>query len=170
MIFDVLKQRWLRKEFETLENASRDKEPKWPRSLVVLFDYENVTDTTMFQKWCKELQIPEDNLTLIARCKDVKKINDERIIFFDKKLLKWNGGIANPDISKAIQKSYDLQINFYESNHELMRYLAMKLNSNFKMGYSHQEEITYDLAVNVPLTNHALFISEIAKYLKILTQ
>lgn len=170
MIFDVLKQRWLRKEFDSLENASRSKMPQWPQSLVILFDSEKVTDLNLFHKWCDQLQISSDKLTLIASCKDVKKNNKEGVILFDRKLLKWNGGIANADVANALLTNYDLQINYYDNDSELMRYLAMKLNSNFKVGYGHQEESTYDLAVNVPLTNHALYISEIAKYLKILTQ
>jgi hypothetical protein len=36
------------------------------------------------------------------------------------------------------------------------------------VGLAAHEENTYDLAVNVPLTKQELFISEIAKYLKIL--
>ncbi|AGC78727.1 hypothetical protein LX97_02512 [Nonlabens dokdonensis] len=170
MIFDVLKQRWLRKEFEVLENSSRSKMPQWPQSLVILFDSEKVTDLTIFHNWCKELRIPVDNLTLIGSCKDVQKANKENVVLFDKKLLKWSGGIANAGVENALSKSYDLQINYYETDSELMRYLAMKLKSNFKVGYGHQNDSTYDLAVNVPLTSHALFISEIAKYLNILTQ
>lgn len=167
MIFDVLKQRWLRKEFLILENSSRDRKPYWPKSLVVIFDADQFTDLTIFNKWCKILDLPSKALTLIAYTKDVKKKELEGVQLYDKNAVKWSGGLKDPELTKLLKKKHDLQINYYDEPNEITKFITMKLDSNLKVGYLKHEESTYDLAVNVPLTDQELFISEIAKYLKI---
>lgn len=167
MIFDVLKQRWLRKEFRNLENGFRDHQQYWPKVLVIIFDADQFTDVTMFEKWCQNLDIPISNLTLLAYTKDVKKKGLESVTLFDNHSIKWAGGLKNPKLSSLLKKKYDLQINYYDQPSEITKYVTMKLDSNLKVGYASHEEITYDLAVNVPLTKQESFISEIAKYLKI---
>lgn len=168
MIFDVLKQRWLRKEFLTIENTSRDHKQCWPKSLVIIFDADQFKDLTVFKEWCEKIKIPFKNLTLLAYTKDVKKKKMEGVNLFDNHSLKWTGGLKNPSLSVLLENKYDLQINYYDQSSEIIKYLTMKLNSNLKVGYVGHEETTYDLAVNVPLIKQELFISEIDKYLKIL--
>ncbi|MEO9954419.1 MULTISPECIES: hypothetical protein [Nonlabens] len=168
MIFDVLKKRWLRKEFLKLENSLRERRPHWPKTLVVVFDAAQTSDIEIFKKWANTLHIPKENLTLLGFTKDTKKDSVEGAVLFDKNLVKWTGGISSEDFKNVLGKSYDLQINYFETPSVMTRYVSLKLDSGFKVGYPSHEECSYDLAVNVPLTNQELFISEIAKYLKIL--
>lgn len=168
MIFDVLKKRWLRKEFHKLENSCRERKQHWPKTLVIVFDANQISDIEIFKKWAITLQIPVENLTLLGFTKDANNDNLEGTVLFDKNLIKWSGGISSVDFKKILSASYDLQINHFESPSLMTRYVSLKLNSGFKVGYAFHEECSYDLAVNVPLTNQELFISEIAKYLKIL--
>jgi hypothetical protein len=167
MIFDVLKQRWLRKEFRDIETKSRDRQQCWPKSLVIIFDADQFADVSVFQNWSQKLDISSGSLTLLAFTKDVKKKDLENVTLFDNHSIKWSGGLKNPKLSTELEKSYDLQINYYNQPNEIIKYVTMRLDSNLKVGYTSHEEITYDLAVNVPLTKQESFISEIAKYLKI---
>lgn len=168
MIFDVLKKRWLRKEFRKLENSLGERRQHWPKTLVIVFDVNQVSDIKLFKKWAQTLHIPVENLTLLGFTKDAKNDSVEGAVLFDKNLVKWSGGISSVDFKKILSASYDLQINYFETPSIMTRYVSLKLNSGFKVGYPSHEECSYDLAVNVPLTNQELFISEIAKYLKIL--
>ncbi|MEP0481429.1 MAG: hypothetical protein ABJD23_14505, partial [Nonlabens sp.] len=61
MIFDVLKKRWLRKEFLKLENSLRERRPHWPKTLVVVFDAAQTSDIEIFKKWANTLHIPKEN-------------------------------------------------------------------------------------------------------------
>ncbi|MEN8816735.1 MAG: hypothetical protein ABF274_07705 [Nonlabens sp.] len=167
MIFDVLKQRWLRKEFRNLENSSRDHQQCWPKSLVIIFDADRWIDLTIFEEWCQKLNIPFNCLTLVAFTRDVKKKAIEGVTLFDNHSIRWAGGLKDPKLSAILGKKYDLQINYLDKPSKVIKYVMMKMDSNLKVGYASHEEITYDLAVNVPLTKQELFISEIAKYLKI---
>lgn len=168
MIFDILKQRWLRKEFYKLENRSRNHQHQWPQSLVVVFDAHTCTDVELFKKWCADLQIPLNNLSLLGYTDDVRKNAIEGATLFDDRALKWYGGFKEGPLSELLMATYDLQINYYEQPSQITTYVSRRLNANFKAGLASHEENTYDLAVNVPLTKQELFISEIAKYLKIL--
>ncbi|QJP35825.1 hypothetical protein F0365_16150 [Nonlabens sp. Ci31] len=168
MIFDILKQRWLRKEFYKLEHRSRDRQSHWPQSLVIVFDANNCTDVELFEKWCTGLQIPLKNLTLLGYTSDVRKKTLEGAMLFDDGAVKWFGGLKEGPLSELLTAHYDLQINYYEHPGQITTFVSRKLDANFKVGYATHEENTYDLAVNVPLTKQELFISEIAKYLKIL--
>lgn len=168
MIFDVLKKRWLRKEFLKLENSSRERKLHMPKSLVIVFDANQVVDLKVFKEWAETLQIPVNNLTLLGFTKDAKKDVLDGATLFDKKLVKWSGGVSSLEFKEILERTYDLQINYYEKPSMMTRYVTFKLDSDFKVGYASHEEQSYDLAVNVPLTKQELFISEIAKYLKIL--
>jgi hypothetical protein len=167
MIFDVLKQQWLRKEYRKLEHSSRDRQQYWPKSLVIVFNADQFDDVEVFNKWCGKLDIPSNKLTLLGYTKDVKKIHIEGVTLFDARAIKWIGGLKDGQLSKLLKSKYDLQINYYEEPSQMTKFISMKLNSGLKAGYAAHEEVTYDLAVNVPLTEQELFISEIAKYLKI---
>ena len=168
MIFDILKQRWLRKEFYKLENRSRNHQRQWPQSLVVVFDANKCTDVELFKKWCTSLQIPLKNLCLLGYTDSVKKHTLEGATLFDDRAIKWYGGLEEGPFSELLSAAYDLQINYYEQPSKITTYVSRKLDANFKVGHPDHKENTYDLAVNVPLTKQELFISEIAKYLKIL--
>ncbi|AUC80403.1 hypothetical protein CW736_13900 [Nonlabens sp. MB-3u-79] len=168
MIFDILKQRWLRKEFYKLENISRSHQRQWPQSLVVVFDANKCTDVELFKKWCTALQIPLKNLSLLGYTDNVKKNALEGVTLFDNRVVKWYGGLKEGPLSELLTAPYDLQINYYEKPSQITTYVSRRLDANFKVGHASHKENTYDLAVNVPLTKQELFISEIAKYLKIL--
>jgi hypothetical protein len=167
MIFDVLKQQWLRKECIRLGNSSRDQQRYWPESLVVVFNADQFDDLEVFKKWCGKLDISSNKMTLLGYTKNVKKKYLEGATLFDPSAIKWKGGVKDDHLSELLNSKYDLQINYYEVSSQIKKFITMRLNSSIKVGYATHEEITYDLAVNVPLTNQELFISEIAKYLKI---
>ncbi|WP_213519998.1 hypothetical protein [Nonlabens sp.] len=168
MIFDILKQRWLRKESRKLDHISRNHRPQWPQSLVVVFDADTCTDVELFKKWCTDLQIPLKNLSLLGYTDSVKKHALKTAILFDNRSVKWYGGFKEGPLLERLTATCDLQINYYEQPSQITTYVSRKLNANFKVGLASHEENTYDLAVNVPLTKQEVFISEIAKYLKIL--
>jgi hypothetical protein len=169
MIFDILKQRWLRKEILLLENNLKDRNPNWPQSMVVLFDVNYSSDITIFKKWCDLLKVPLENLTFIAFTKDVKKDKIDGVTLYDSNVIKWNGGIKDKTLLSLLDAQYDLQINYFEKAGLLSKYISMKLDARFKVGHVAHDEATFDLAVNVSLKDHELFITEIIKYLKIIT-
>jgi len=170
MIFNGIKRRWLRKELNKLQREQVRPSIKWPQSLVVLYDGEQVSDLQPFYKWARELGIKKDAVTFIAYVVDKKKSTVEHAHLIDNKLIKWSGGITAPETKKIIKKQYDLQINYFDEQNELLEYISVALPSAFKVAYGSDKESLFDLSISVPLKNHTGFIQELKKYLKILTQ
>ena len=170
MIFNGIKRRWLRKELYKLQNERQRPAIKWPQSLVILYDGQQVSNLEPFYNWAKELGIKKQAVTLIAYVVDKKKSSIKEAHLIDRKLIKWSGGITDDQISKLLKSSYDLQINFFNKQNELLDYTSLALPSAFKVAYGGDKESLFDLSISVPLDDYQGFIKELKKYLKILTQ
>lgn len=169
MIFNGIKRRWLRKELQKLQKREDRPSIKWPESLVVIYDAQHVTSQQSFYDWATELGIKKEAVTLIAYVSDKKKTTITGAHIIDRKLIKWSGGITDLEIKKLLQKSVDLQINYFDHQNDLLEYVSLAMHSGFKVSYGNGDESLYDLSINVPLKDYKGFIKELQKYLKILT-
>lgn len=170
MIFNGIKRRWLRKELAKLQNEQERPSLKWPKSLVVIYDGQQPTDVAPFYEWAQALGIKKEAVLLIAYVHDKKKSTISHSHLVDRKLIKWSGGITDAETKKIIDVFYDLQINYYENQNDLLEYMSLAMRSGLKVAYGNEtaQESLYDLAISVPLKDHQAFINELQKYLKIL--
>lgn len=169
MIFSLLKRRWLREEFTKYDARKESRSISWPQSLVIIVNTNSNQDVSVFKDWYSKLNISFKEVTIIGRCKNVKKslINDMHLV--DGSFIKLFGGVTNNDLATTLDKPVDLQINFYDEEDTLMHYLSRRANAAFRVGFSHHSEETYDLSLNMPTNDPDLLIKEVTKYLKILT-
>lgn len=170
MIFNGIKRRWLRKEIQKLRKNQERPPIKWPQSLVVIYDGQQPVDTALFYHWAKELQIKKEAVSFIAYVNDIKKSTIEDALLVDRKLIKWSGGVSDASFKKLMNKSHDLQINYYDKKNDLLEYISLVLPSGFKVAYGDSDESLYDLSIGVKLKDYEAFLTELKKYLKILTQ
>ncbi|MGJ8684137.1 MAG: DUF6913 domain-containing protein [Nonlabens sp.] len=170
MIFNGIKRRWLRKELVKLQNEQQRPSIKWPQSLVVLFDAQETKNFEPFYKWAQEIGIKKESVTLIAYVNDKKKSTIKGAHLIDRKLIKWSGGITDLETKKLIEQSFDLQVNHFKTQNDLLEYLSLALPSSLKAAYGNGEQTSFDLAIGVKLNDYNGFIQELKKYLKILTQ
>ncbi|GAL75504.1 hypothetical protein JCM19275_1955 [Nonlabens ulvanivorans] len=170
MIFNGIKRRWLRKELQKLQKEQVRPSIKWPQSLVVIYDGQQVSDISPFLKWAEELGIKKDAVTCIAYVNDKKKstITDAHLI--DRKLIKWSGGITDSETKELLSKTFDLQINHFNTENDLIDYVSLALPSGLKVAYGSDNESLFDLSISVDLKDYKGLIIELKKYLKILTQ
>jgi len=169
MIFDLLKRRWLREEYINYDARKEAKNLKWPVSLLIIVDTSKDQDVTVFKDWHHKLHISFKEVTIIGRCKSVKKSLVSDMDLVDRSFIKWFGGVADQDLAVTLDKPVDLQINYYDEEDTLMHYLARRANATFRVGFSHHSEETYDLSLNMATNDPDTLIAEITKYLKILT-
>ena len=170
MIFNRIKRRWLRKELRKIQNEQERPVIKWPQSLIVLYDAQQVTDLNFFYKWAQDLNIKKDAVTLVAYVADKKKSTIKEAHLIDRRLIKWSGGITDIEIKEMIKKKYDLQVNFFNDQNDFLEYISLALPSAFKVAYGSDKESLFDLSISVSLNDYNGFIQELKKYLKILTQ
>ncbi len=167
MIFDVLKSRWLRKQQERLRRDSRESLPKTPRSLIVLYDADVEQSTLFLEQWSNDLGI--EKVTVVTFTKDVTAVSTPQVVVLNSKSIKWNGGIADQQLEEILNASYDLQINFFQRANDLQSFVALALRSGFKVGLPTQQKEHYDLSIDVELSEKQVFITELKKYIKIIT-
>lgn len=170
MIFNGIKRRWLRKELQKLQKEQDRPSIKWPQSLVVIYDGLQVSDLSPFFKWAEELSIKKEAVTFIAYVNDKKKSTITDVHLIDRKLIKWSGGITDPETKKLLSKSFDLQINHFNTENDLLEYVSLALPSSLKVAYGSDNESLFDLSISVDLKDYKGLIIELKKYLKILTQ
>jgi hypothetical protein len=167
MIFDVLKNRWLRKQQEIYRGRERDRRQSAPSSLVIIYDADAHTATDMFTQWTHDLKIKQP--TLIGFTSDKNAISTEEKIMITPSSLKWTGGIADSKLKNILEQSFDLQINYYTHAPVMPSFVALALRSSLKVGFPSQEEEQYDLAIDTSLNQRELFFTELRRYLKIIT-
>jgi len=166
MIFDVLKNRWLRKQQEIYRGRQRDRQQSAPESMVVIYNADAEKSLEFADQWSKDLKIKD--LTLIGFTTDKKAVSSDKNILLTPASLKWTGGIADDFLKKALETNFDLQINFYRTASDIPSFVAMALRSGFKVGFPSQDEEQYDLAIDVPLEKKDLFFTELKRYLNII--
>ncbi|WP_438961295.1 DUF6913 domain-containing protein [Nonlabens sp.] len=171
MIFNGIKRRWLRKEIKKLQNLQDRPLIKWPESLVVIFNGEQTVDFEPFYKWAKELGIKKESVVLVAYVRDKNKSTVQGAHLVDRKLIKWSGGITDDEIKELIKRPFDLQVNYYDTQNDLLDFISLALPSRLKVAYRVlSDESLFDLSIDVPLNDYSAFFKELQKYLKILTQ
>lgn len=168
MNFNIFKRKWLRNEFEKMDQRDRQPVTAWPQSVLIIIDTKKDQDTTIFKHWCDFLAIKQERCTIIGRCKNVKNSLLTDLTLFDTKFMNWNGGVSDDNLSSLLDMPYDLQLNYYDLEDSLMHYIARRGNAAFKVGFSHHDEATYDMAINIPTNEEKLFITEVDKFLKII--
>ena len=170
MIFNGIKRRWLRKELAKLQKEQQRPSIKWPQSLVVIYDGQQSLNVEHFYKWAQELGIKKEAVVLIAYVNDKKKSTISNVHLIDRKLIKWSGGITEPETKTLLKRSFDLQINHFDDQNDLLEYMSLAIQSSLKVAYGVDNESLFDLSIAVKLKNYDGFLKELMKYLKILTQ
>ena len=169
MIFDILKRKWLREEYAKYDARKLERDIKWPQSLLVIVDTSKDQDVTVFEPWYQELGISFQEVTIIGRCKNVKKSLVSDMDLVDSSFIKWTGGVTNNELAAVLDNPVDLLVNYFDLEDTLTHYLARRANAAFKVGFSHHSEELYDLGLSMPTNEPDVLINEITKYLKILT-
>ncbi|MBF4985193.1 hypothetical protein FNJ87_12930 [Nonlabens mediterrranea] len=160
----------MRKELQKLQNDQDRPSIKWPQSMVVIYDGQLTTNVEPFYKWAEELSIEKEAVTLIAYVNDKKKSTLKNVHLIDRKLIKWSGGITNVETKELLQQPFDLQVNYFNIENELLEYVSLALPSVLKVAYGSDNESIFDLSIGVDLKDYSGLITELKKYLKILTQ
>lgn len=169
MIFNGIKRRWMRKVLTKKVQEDR-KKVIWPESMVVICEQEQISDLEVFKSWALQLKMKQDQLTVLCLVKDAKKEVVEGAICIDHKVVKWSGGFNDDVFKSVLELPIDLQINYHKSTSELLDFISNYMLSRLKVGYGNEENSMNDLIIKVDRKEHQLFITELKKYLSILTQ
>lgn len=116
----------------------------------------------------KELNVKEENINIIIfkETADKNSLQDNEVTSKDFGLF---GGFKNKGMKTLLKSPVDLLINYVQENYYINR-LVFESNACFKIGISSQNDLLYNLMINLESRDFQVFNSEIKKYLKILNK
>lgn len=84
--------------------------------------------------------------------------------------LKWNGELNGIVANEFLNKDFDLLISYYVQDNALLLATTFHSKASLKVGFAAIDERFNDLIIKCEPSDHAVFIQEVFKYLKILNK
>lgn len=97
-----------------------------------------------------------------------KKNSDATKNYCVTKNISWSGQIKNEIVSNFVEKPFDLLINYYDIEKQVLLLITKRSKAKFKVGFETIDKRVNHFMINLPAENYKEFISELFKYLKIL--
>lgn len=170
MFFNHFKHRWMRKELNRSTNRLGSKLSRAPRTLLIVFDIQEVTDYDFFYQWAQQLGIDRDAVTLLAYTSNSKQIELDDLCVIDNRVVGFMGGITDIKLKQLMQQAYDLQINYYSTNDRILNFVSQSMQSSVKIGLGNDRLVDSQLVIQTSIDDSQVFITELKKYIKILIQ
>ena len=82
--------------------------------------------------------------------------------------LSWSGTINKMEVNEFVNQSFDLLINYYDTEKAPLLLVSYRSKASFKVGFSSVDKRVNHLMISTEAKNHHLFLNELFKYLKIL--
>lgn len=140
------------------------------KSIGVLFNAEEFTNTEYFTTFFKELNIQFPNQKFFTFSKETEIEQTQWDTIFTPRDFGWNGNLKNNELQNFTNYEFDVLICYFLKNEpELTQIVAMS-KANFKVGISNIDDRLYDLIIDVKPSNFEAFKTELKKYLTILNK
>lgn len=141
------------------------------RKLGVLIDARKDVDIFSIVKLADAIGVKSNQLQIMG-FKDLKAhIEDDHVgqtNYFDEKMVKFTGGFTSESLNTFVEETFDVLINFYHEDYNILNLVASSSKAKFKVGFASVDNRINDLVIGTPSNNTDLFINELKKYLKIL--
>ena len=110
------------------------------------------------------------NIHFIVFKNKIKKSETFDYVTFSTADVKWDLTIANEKVNKFLSFSFDLLINYYDTEKAALLLSTKLSNAKFKVGFASIDSRLNHFMINTHAENHKIFIEELTKYLKILNK
>lgn len=114
--------------------------------------------------------IAESNIKLIVYRDKWKKKETYSYPTFGIKHIKWDTQISDPILREFIGQKFDLLISYYDVEKAFLKKVTHHSKAKFKVGFSSVDKKLNHLMINTNAENHAVFVHELFRYLKILNK
>ncbi|WP_432411459.1 DUF6913 domain-containing protein [Rasiella sp. SM2506] len=169
MIFKKLKNNSLKKGLNTHLKA-RDTSGINARvkSIGFLVDEAHDPDFEKFYDIFKDLSLQSKDIKLFSFVDSKKKLPSLQQNQVQNKDFDWKGNLHNRNAQEFLDHDFDVLVGYYPKQHQILDVLVASSKAKFKVGFQGADERLYDLLLNVPFKDFALFKSELKKYLEVL--
>jgi len=110
----------------------------------------------------------KNNIKIIVYTDKWKKNEAYSYPTFGIKHLNWNIQITEPTVREFIKEKFDLLISYYDVEKAFLKKVTNNSRAQFKVGFSSVDKKLNHLMINTNVENHAVFVQELFRYLKIL--
>ena len=166
-IKDFIVKKTLKKSLKNLEsNFSTNGIEK----VGLLIDASTFMETDQLIKELTTIGFSLNNIHTIIYSDKLKKVDAVSSFTFNDSSIKWDGEIVNQEINSFIKKEFDILISFYEIERAILMKITHDSKAHFKVGFSSIDKRLNHFMINSTSTNHAVFVNELFKYLKLLNK
>ncbi len=164
---DFIVKKTLKKNLKNLENNFS---VNAIQKIGLLIDATTFTETEQLIKELISIGFARDNIQTIVYADKVKKSEAGSNFTFNANSIKWNAEILEQEINSFINLEFDLLISFYDIERAILLKITHDSKAHFKVGFSSIDKRLNHFIINSSTDNHAVFVNELFKYLKLLNK
>ena len=164
---DFIVKKTLKKNLKNLENNFS---VNAIQKIGLLIDATTFIETEQLIKELIAIGFARDNIQTIVYADKVKKSEAGSNFTFNANSIKWNAEILEQEINSFINLEFDLLISFYDIERAILLKITHDSQAHFKVGFSSIDKRLNHFIINSSTDNHAVFVNELFKYLKLLNK
>ena len=164
---DFIVKKTLKKNLKNLENNFS---VNTIQKIGLLIDATTFTKTEQLIKELVAIGFARENIQTIVYDDKDKKSEAESYFSCNANSLRWNASIVEQEINSFINVKFDLLISFYDIERALLLKITHDSKAHFKVGFSSIDNRLNHFMINCATDNHAVFVNELLKYLKLLNK
>ena len=164
---DFIVKKTLKKNLKNLENNFS---VNAIQKIGLLIDATTFIETEQLIKELISIGFARDNIQTIVYADKAKKSEAGSYCTFNANSIKWNAEILEQEINSFINVEFDLLISFYDIERAILLKITHDSKAHFKVGFSSIDKRLNHFIINSTTDNHAIFVNELFKYLKLLNK
>jgi len=114
--------------------------------------------------------ISKGNITVLVYKDKIRKNEIVDHPAFSLKNISWSGNIESQEVALFSSQHFDMLINYYDIEKAALLLVTQNSKASFKVGFATIDKRLNHFMINTIAENHAVFIDELFRYLKILNK
>ena len=164
---DISTKKIVKKKLSNVKHLASDKVIK---SVGIIFDETYFYEREALVEELIQNNIEAKNINFLVFKDKVKKSDVFDCTFFSQNDLSWHGTIDKKEVNEFIDESFDLLINYYDTEKAALLLVSHLSKASFKVGFASIDKRLNHFMINTNAENYKVFIEELFKYLKILNK
>jgi hypothetical protein len=171
MFFNYIKELLTKKIVKNgLSNVKLSSSDISIKTVGIIFDESYFYEKEDLVKELVKNGILEENIKVLVFKDKVKKKEVFDYPVFSYTDLTWNGRIEKKEVNDFVAETFDLLINYYDTEKSALLLVSHLSRASFKVGFSVVDKRLNHFMINTNADNYKVFIDELFKYLRILNK
>ena len=164
---DISTKKIVKKSLSNVKHLSSDKIIK---TVGIIFDESYFYEREALVEELIQNGINENNIKVLVFKDKIKKNDVFDYPVFSHRDLSWHGTVDKKQVNEFIDESFDLLINYYDTEKAALLLVSHLSKASFKVGFATVDKRLNHFIINTNAENYKVFMDELFKYLKILNK